>query len=383
MFARLYERLLRFKGDVIPFQIGDTHLAPPDSARLGALGFTKSHEPELYAYASPSGDIDLIDAIVDKVRRRNGMAFAGAANIQITCGATHALSSAFRAVMDPGEEVLLLTPYWPLIRGISRSVVVHPVEVPFSQAVLHRDSVDVAALIEKFITPKTAAIYLCNPNNPDGLVLTRDHLTAIGDVAQHHGLWVISDEVYEFFTYDNREHVSVASLPNMADRTMTVFSFSKSFALAGLRVGYVVGPKSAVNAIRKISHHTVYSVPRAMQRSALAAMTHGACFLEAARSRYQKARDVAVHKVCVDTPSPQGSTYLFLDLSPWVFDDDESCLRVLERLADAGLLLAPGHAFGAQYANWARLCFTAVEADVLEEGLERLNSVLATMDRRD
>ncbi len=378
IFARLYQRLDRFEGDVIPLQIGDTYLSPPQRARLSALDFDVTDGGRgFYRYAKPTGEEPLIQALVEKLRTTNQMGAVAPENIQVTCGATHALSCAIRATMDPGDEILLLTPYWPLIRGIARSVVVHPVEVPFSQAVLHRKQLDIEALIEKFVTPHTSAIYLCNPNNPDGLVLERSVLEAIGRVAQHHGLWVISDEVYELFTYDGRQHVSVASLPGMAERTMTTFSFSKSYAQAGLRVGYVTGPESAIAAVRKISNHTVYNVPRAMQRAALAALEFGDEFVREARARYQHVRDLAVATLDVPTGIPQGSTYLFVDLSEWVGPNEDSCLQVLERLAEVGVLLAPGAAFGERYANWARLCFTAVPEARLREGIERINRSLS------
>lgn len=375
IFTRLMERLARFEGDVIPLQIGDTHLPPPEASRLGALGFTGEHDPDLYAYSKPRGDDALIEAVVEKVQRDNGMAFARAENIQITAGATHALSCAMRAVLDPGDHILLMSPYWPLIRGIAQSCGVVPVEVPVSQALLGDPATDVEALLERYVTPQTRGIYLCTPNNPDGKVFTHAELRDIAKVVMRHGLWVLSDEVYERFVYDGLGHQSMATIPGMADHTLTAFSFSKSYAQAGLRVGYVVGPSDAIDAVRKLANATVYSISRAMQRAALAALRTGEPFLERARERYQRARDVAVEALGL-TQAPQGSTYLFLDLSPWL-GDSPSSLSLLERMADAGLLLAPGQAFGRDYGRWARLCFTAVEEDRLREGLARLCLVLA------
>ncbi len=378
IFARLYARLARFEGDVITFQVGDTCLPPPAAARLGALGFHEDHAIDLYSYSKPAGDAGLIDAVVDKVRRENAMNFVTSENVQITCGATHALSCAMRAVLDPGDEILLLAPYWPLIRGIARSVVVHPVEAPFSHVLLRRPEADAEVLLERFITPHTAALYMSNPNNPDGKVFSQAELAAVAHVAKRHDLWVISDEVYEFFTYDGRQHTSIATLPGMRERTITSFSFSKSYGLAGLRLGYVVGPRDAVGAVRKMSNHTVYNVPRAMQRAALAAIQHGDEFVNMARERYVKARDWAFDNIAAPAVKPQGSTYLFLDLSQWC-DPDEDVIRVLERMADAGILLTPGGAFGSKFGKWARLCFTAVERARLEEGIERFNRVLETL----
>lgn len=375
IFARLYERLATFEGDVIPFQIGDTCLPPPESSRLGALGFRTDHDPDLYAYSKPTGDPVFVAAIVDKLRRFNKLDYIKAENVQLTCGATHALSCAMRAVMDPGDQLLLLTPYWPLVKGIAISLAVRPVETPFSIEVL-RGGGDLEAHLEGYITPQTSALYLCNPNNPDGKVLTETELGAIARVARRHGLWVLSDEVYEHFTYDDHQHLSMASLPGMAERTMTCFSFSKSYGQAGLRVGYVVGPREAVEAVRKMANHTVYSVPRAMQRSAYMALTHGDTFLAEARERYLRARDYAFEHIEAPCALPQGGTYLFVDLGQWIGADGECSLSVLERMAEAGLLLAPGAAFGREFGDWARLCFSAVPHETLVEGIERFNRVL-------
>jgi aspartate/methionine/tyrosine aminotransferase len=384
IFARLYERLARYQGDVIPFHIGDTHLDPPEASRLGALGFATSGEPELYRYSAASGDASLIDALVDKVRTDNEMEFAHADNIQIVCGATHALSCSMRAVLDPGDELLVLSPYWPLIRGIAKSCSVVPVEVPY----LAETEGDLEEQLERHLTGRTAALYVCNPNNPDGKVLSHAELAAIARVAERHHLWVLSDEVYEKFLFDGLQHTSIATLPGMAGRTMTAFSFSKSYGQAGLRVGYVVGPAGAVGAVRKMSNHTVYSVPRAMQRAALAALQQGDAFLADARARYQDARDLALDTIEVPCPVPRGCTYLFLDLGRWVAPTDDCTLvggdgpSVLERLAEAGLLLAPGVAFGSDFGNWARLCFSSVPRDRLAEGIARLNQVLSSFEQR-
>lgn len=376
IFARLYERLASFKGDVIPFQIGDTCLAPPAASRLGALGFRTDHDPELYAYSKPTGDQDFVNAIVDKLRRFNKIEHVRAENVQLTCGATHALSCSMRAVMDPGDQMLLLAPYWPLVRGIAISLSVRPIETPFSMDVIRGEGADIEARLEEYITPQTSAMYLCNPNNPDGKVLSEAELTAIARVAQRHGLWVLSDEVYEHFTYDDREHISMAAIPGMAARTMSCFSFSKSYGQAGLRIGYVVGPKLAVQAVRKMANHTVYSVPKALQRSAHRALSQGDNFLVDARDTYRRARDYAYEHINAPCALPEGSTYLFVNLGEWIDAEGDCSLSVLERMAEAGLLMAPGAAFGHQFGDWARLCFSAVSHEVLVEGITRFNRVL-------
>lgn len=375
VFEGLKRRAQQYPGRIVPFHIGDTHLAPPEACRLGALGFSCDAEPDLYKYSPARGEEEFIGAVLAKVREVNGMTWADESNIQITAGATHALSCAVRAVLSPGDHILLLAPFWPLMRGISVSGGVRPVEVPFSQASQGEDASAIAARLESFITPQTAAIYFSTPNNPDGKLARTVELEAIAQVARRHDLWVLADEVYENFVFDGA-HRSIATLPGMAERTLTVFSFSKSYALAGLRVGYAVGPSDAIIAVRKMSNHTVYNVPRAMQEAAHRAMLHGAPWVDRARQVYREHRDLAYELVRAPCALPQGSTYLFLDLSEYCRGED-TCLGVLERLVDAGMLLTPGGAFGHLFHKWARLCYTSVPRAELEEALGRLNDVLA------
>lgn len=371
IFSRLYEKLAGFDGDVIPLQVGDTHMLPPiEGRRWDQLC---SDDRDLYAYGPAPGWPPLLEAIAAKVRSRNQIPVEPG-GVQITAGATHALACAVGALLDPGDEMILLTPHWPLIRGIAQSRSVVSLEVPFSQVLLSDPSVDPYALLARAVSAKTRVIYLCTPNNPDGMVLDGPTLTAIARVAQDAQLWVLADEVYEEFAYE-LPHRSIASLPGMAERTVTVFSFSKSYGQAGLRVGYVVGPRRVVEAIRKMSNHSVYNVPHALQRAALAALRGGDPFLVDAKARYRRARDLAQSALCVPARVPQGSTYLFIDLAGYG-GGVEGCLPVLERIAATGVVLAPGAPFGAAYADWARLCFTAVAEDRMLEGIERINRVL-------
>lgn len=374
IFARLVEKLPSLGGEIFPFHLGDTHLDPPPEACLHRIAWD-DRGPSLYRYAPPSGDPVLLAAIVAKLSRKNGMQVS-TSHVQVTAGATHAFACATRALLDEGDEVLILSPFWPLARGIVLSVGARPVEVPFSTELYSNPSVDPRALIRPFITDRTAAIYLINPNNPDGKVLGQAELAAVADLARHHGLWVLSDEVYEDFIFDGRSHLSIATLPGMDERTITVFSFSKSYAQAGLRVGYLVGPESAIAAIRKLANHSIYNVPRAMQRSALAALVHGEKFLASARDEYVRARDLAVAKLGIPCRVPEAGTYLFVDLAG-ALRGSEQVIDLLERLAAEGILLAPGEAFGAAHATWARLCYTAVPREKLGVGLEKMGKLLA------
>lgn len=355
IFAKLREHLAKFPGDVIPLQIGDTHLAPP--ARLDEVEWAEMTPADLYAYGNPAGWPALLEAIAAARACR-------VEQIQIACGATHALSCAVQALTDPGDEMILLSPHWPLIKGMCRGFHVTPVEVGIDASLDE---------LERAVTSRTSVLYFATPNNPDGTVLTRDRLRALGELAQRHELWIIADEVYEDYVYDGAEHVSIASLPGLAERTVTVSSFAKSYAQAGLRIGYAIAPERIAGTLKKLVNHSVYNVPVALQRAALGALTHGAAFLAEARTRYATARTRARTQLGPAlAPLPLGGAYLWVDLRRWGSD----CMGVLERCAGAGVLLAPGHAFGDAYAGFARLCFTGVTEARLEEGIARVRSVL-------
>jgi N-succinyldiaminopimelate aminotransferase len=377
LLARLRARLPA--RDVVPLHIGDTFLAPPPASQLPALDLQAG--PSLYAYPSPAGDQALREALAEKLRQDNGMQWVTGEHVQVTSGATHALSCALRALLAPGEELLVSAPYWPLMRGIAHAAGVGAVEVPCGPVLLERaGAATFEAILEAAITPRTAALYLSNPGNPSGCVLGPAELDALAAVARRHRLWVLADEVYEQFTYDGRRHHSIAAHPALAGCTLTAFSFSKSYGQAGLRVGYLVGPAHIMETVRCYIHHTIYSVPPVVQRAALAALRGGGEFLERARTLYCRARDLALEELCVPCAVPEGGTYLFLDLAPWVRRAGGDCaMAVLEPLASAGVLLTPGAGFGSAYGTWARLCFTAVPEPRLREGIHRINEVLARL----
>lgn len=369
--GELCEEAAQNNETVFTFHLGDTYLPPPFKSRLGELRFSSEHDPQLYEYSPTQGDAELRMLLVDKVQNQNNISIDGPENIQITCGASHGLASAVGAVCDAGDEVLLLTPYWPLIRGMVSSFGAHPIEVPFTQD-MRQESFDLGELLEGYLTDKTKAIYVANPNNPDGKVLTQQELDSIGNFATKQNLWILSDEAYEHYVYDNQKHISIGS--KYGDRTITAFSFSKTYAQAGIRVGYVVGSQQAIEGVQKIVAHSVYCVSRAMQYAAKEALIHGDDFIDEARHHYITARNNAYAQIEIPCIKPQGSTYLFLDLKNYL-KQGQTSRDVLDLFAKERVILAPGDIFGKHFTKSVRLCYTAVLPKHLEEGIERVNDV--------
>ena len=387
VFADLQARIDRLAArgeELVPLQIGDTWLAPP-AAASEVLAQLDGSDASIYRYGPTAGLPPLREAIANAVRR-HGLDVDPENEVLVGNGGTHALFCAARAVLDAGDEVLMASPYWPLAPGIFTSCGAIPVEVPLTQRLYSEPSLDAGALFAAAITPRTKAIYVISPNNPDGKVLSRAQLERIAAVAREHDLWVFSDEVYAETVFDG-EHVSIASLPDMRDRTIVLHSMSKSHALAGCRVGFAIAPGAVVASGRRVSTHSAFNVSVAMQRAALAALSDEA-FPKRAKEIYRDARDRSLASLSgapVRAHRADGATYLFLDFAP-AFDamgpelaGPRPLFALLERAVDRGVLLAPGDAFGAGYETCARLCTTAVPVERVQLGIQRLLEALDAM----
>ncbi len=361
-------------GDLVPLHIGDTYLAPPEGARFEER---TPGEPALFGYGDVRGTMELRNAIASRLARlgRAGAPIDPVSELLLGAGATHALFCAARSIFEPGDDVLLASPYWPLAHGVLVAAGARPVEVPLTPGA------DPGARFEAAITPRTRGIYLITPNNPDGRVLSYDALASIARVAEARDLWVIADEVYADYVYDG-EHVSFASLSGMRDRTVTAYSFSKSHALAGARVGYVVAPAHVIDVAQRVATHTIFNVPVVSQRVAVAAIAAEHPWVERARGVYRAARDAAVDALRgapVSFTVPSGASYLFLDFRPLL--GDRPLVALLERAIDRGVLLAPGEASGAGCEGWARLCFTSVPEARVRDGISKLRAAMEDLAR--
>jgi N-succinyldiaminopimelate aminotransferase len=299
---------------------------------------------------------------VEKVRARNGLR-CGPENVLITAGATGGLCAALGAITSPGDEVLILAPFWPLIRGIVGAFRAEPVEVPFYDRV-HSASDAVAAVAER-LTPRTSALYVSSPSNPTGRVLPEAWLAALAEWAEREGLWLVSDEVYEDFIYRG-SHASAARF--LPDRTLTVFSFSKAYGMAGNRTGYLVAPAAAITQAQKISTHTFYAAPTSGQVAGLRALRDGAAWIARARECYEAVGRGTAERLGV--AAPEGATFLFLDVSARL--DERGIWGFLEDCVGDGIALAPGPSCGSDYESWVRLCYTAAPPDQVLAAVDRL-----------
>jgi N-succinyldiaminopimelate aminotransferase len=364
-FSSLAHRLAAHRGEVYPLHVGDTWLDPPGGCRMEDL--RACDHPGLHRYAPPQGVPALLDAVVERVRARTGVA-TERGDVLIAAGATGGLGAALGAVLSPGDEVLVLAPYWPLIDGIVRSFHGVPVAVPFLGEV---DSPESAVeCVAAQLGERTVALYLNTPNNPTGRILPRAWLEALAEWTRRAGLWLFADEVYEDYAYAG-PHTYCRSLA--PERTFSVHSFSKAFGMAGNRCGYVVGPSAVMQDVRKVSTHSVYSTATASQAAALRSLDgRGDAWVLDARKQYQAAGNAAAAKLGIE--APEGSTFLFLDVKDALGQGGLG--EFLSACVDRGLFVAPGTSFGP-YPTSVRVCFTSAAPDVVSRGIDQLASLLA------
>ncbi len=351
--------------------IGDAYPEPPYSLPIDAA-FRRDH-PGFHRYCDTFGIAPLRDAIVEKLRDDNGLSVARS-NVLVTAGATNALSAIVQSIVDDGDEVLLLSPFWPFFRGMVRMAGGNPVEVPLYAALYDETNIDIRGLLERALTPKTAAVYLNSPNNPSGKVLTREQIRTVADFAARHDLWLVSDEAYDGMTFDGRDHVSPATLSGASERTISVFTFSKVFMFAGLRLGYAVAGEDVIRTVNRAMVHQLYSPSTVSQQMMVEPVRTRRAWSRAFVDECQAMRDRVAAMLRVKAPLPDGAYYFFFPVDAYL--GGRSRDGVIESLLDAGVAVAPGADFGDDFRGHIRICFAGESPERVIAGVERLNDVL-------
>jgi aspartate aminotransferase len=332
-------------------------------------------------YPDARGTLALREALVAKLSRENRIA-CEPDDIVMTLGGTHALCLAMQSLLGPGDEALVFSPHWmaiPKLIALAHGASYRTFPAYLAPAGGPEAPGALAARLDAAVGPKTRGIYLNTPNNPTGVVLSRAELEAIAKVASERDLWVVSDEAYEHLLFDGAQHVSIAALPGMAERTVSVYTLSKSYAMTGWRVGYVVSPPALRPVMGPLlSFYTTHGVFPAVQRAALAAVTGPQDAVEVMRRAYQERRDALMAGLAGQTaivvPRPSGAFYAFANVAGARAGRDIWDL-VREWLA-IGVAVLPGTAFGPEYTDWVRLSLATRSEDVIE-GARRLREHVA------
>ena len=332
-------------------------------------------------YTASTGIPVLRKAIFQKVTTENGLSVPNDDHVVVTNGGMHGLYILFRALLNAGDEVILPDPMWTEIAENVRLAGGKPVPV-----VLHEErgyQYDPTE-IEAAITPQTRAIFINSPHNPTGAVTSPDTLNAIAEIADKHDLMIISDEAYEHVIYDGLRHVSIGSLPAAQNRTISVFTMSKTYAMSGLRLGYLaINNPQILERIKKLVRCTINGVNSVTQHGAAAALNGPQDATRSMADEYQKRRDI-LFSALEEAPylqafKPKGAFYLWARMGPeWPgYDGQKDDWSVTNYLIDsAGIGSSPGSAFGPAGDGYIRFAFSC-STDQVEEAASRLPEVLS------
>jgi Aspartate/tyrosine/aromatic aminotransferase len=375
-------RELKSKGiDIIGLSLGEPDFKTPKHVQEAAKDAID--EGKYFSYPPVAGYQDLREAIAKKLREENNISEAKAENIVVSTGAKHSIANTFMCLLNEGDEVVIFSPYWVSYAEIIKLAGGVPVLI---EGTLENNFKATAQQLEEAITDKTKAVIYSSPCNPTGSVFSQSELEAIADVIKkHEGIMVIADEIYELINFTGK-NFSIASLPGMFDRTITVNGFSKGYAMTGWRVGYICAPLAIAKACEKIQGQFTSGGTGVAQRAALAAISGDQSpskeMAEAYFNRRQLVLDLLQEIPGIKTHIPEGAFYFFPDVTAFfgksahghtVKDADDLCLYLLEV---ANVSLVTGGAFGAP--NCVRLSYAASE-DELKEALKRIKKALAEL----
>lgn len=357
---------LRAAGEpVFAFHGGEPFFDTPDPIKQ-ALNTAVAENKTRYA---PSSGIEpLRSALVAKLARRNHIS-ATEEEVLVTVGGAHALYCAFQAVLDPGSDCLLFSPYWTPIADMIRGAEARPLFVPTSSA--RRNGV--RATLEQFATPATRAVYYNTPQNPSGLVFTREDAGEVAAFARSRDLVVIADEAYEDLIYDG-EHVSIASLPGMAERTISTYTFSKSYGMTGWRIGYAVAQEPFMTGMRKLVLYSTNGVATFVQWAAVEALKIPEEYRLARLAEYRERRDLLVHglnELGFPCELPAGAFYAFPRIDRLGKDSRKAAARLLE---EAHVATIPGAVFGTQGEGHVRFGYST-SLTAIQQGLDALRKL--------
>ncbi len=342
------------------------------------IGALRGMASKVNHYAPPGGFLSLREAICRKARKDNRIRNASPENVVVTCGSQEALLLATACTLDPRERIIIPDPsfmaYLPTIKLFNAKPIFWKLD-PWNGFEPDPDE------LRRTIIPRnTGALILNTPANPTGNVIRKKVLEEIADIAVEHDLYVFADEAYEALVYDDAKHVSFASLNGMQDYALTFQTFSKTYAMAGFRLGYVIAPPELAAAIRKSHVYSTIAAPTVSQRLGEAALRLPRRHVEAMRRSYDRRRRIAVDRLNgmgLPTPMPSGAFYTFSDITRTGYDSRRFALALLR---EGHVAAVPGTDFGAGGEGFVR-CSFATEEMQLVKGLDRMEKFVRSLNR--
>ncbi|MBQ1510525.1 MAG: aminotransferase class I/II-fold pyridoxal phosphate-dependent enzyme [Selenomonadaceae bacterium] len=355
--------------DVISLGVGEPDFITPWSIRESCVyGLERGYT----SYTANRGMMELREEIAGYYARRYGNTYDAATDILVTVGVSEALDIAMRAVLSPGDEVLIPEPCYVSYQACTTLAGGVPIAVP---AKIENEFRITPAELEEHVTDKTRVLLIGYPNNPTGAIMTRKDLLAIADFAEKHDLIVISDEIYGDLTYGGNEHTCFSSLPNMQERTILLNGFSKAYAMTGWRIGYSLANPTITAAMTKIHQYTMLCAPITAQVAALEALRHGEKYMKKMVAEYDRRRHLIYDgftKMGLECFEPKGAFYIFPNITSTGYNSNDFAEKLLEA---EHVALVPGSAFGACGEGHVR-CSYATSIDKISEALARIENFL-------
>lgn len=355
--------------DVISLSVGEPDFSTPWHIRQEGI---HTLEKGKTWYSANAGMIALREAISRYVQRHNHITYDPKREVLVTVGGSEAIDLAFRALVRPGDEVLIPEPCFVCYDPLTRMA--GGVPVPVVTRV--EDSFQLTAeAVKAAITPRTKILVLAYPNNPTGAIMPREALESIAEVLRGTDIMVLSDEIYGDLTYGDRKHVSMASLPDMQERTILVSGFSKAFAMTGWRLGYACAPAPIMQMMTKLHQFGIMCAPTTAQYAGIEAMNSGDGDVETMRDEYDMRRRFIVDRLnhmglsCFE---PQGAFYVFPSIAVTGMSSEEFCSRLLE---EKHVAVIPGDAFGKSGEGFVRISY-CYSIKHVEEALNRIEDFL-------
>ena len=358
--------------DILKFGTGEPDCDTPENIKNAAkaamdAGFTK--------YTAATGIPELKQAVCDKLKKQNNID-CEISNVLVTNGGKQALFNCFMAILDPGDEVIVPSPYWvsyadmiAVCDGESVYVDTRPNNFKLT-----------AKMVASAITPKTKALILNSPSNPTGAVIEQDEIEKIAKLALEHNFYVISDEVYEYFLYDDKKMFSIGSIPEVKDLVFIVNAVSKSYSMTGWRIGYIAGPADVIKPMGSLQSHATSNPCSIAQKAALEALTGPQDSIKKMATQFAERRDY-VYKELSQIPGfklekPEGAFYAFIDVSAHFKDGMNDSFAFTEFLMEkAKVAVVPGGAFGKEGNDYIRFSYASSMKDI-EEGIKRIKEAL-------
>ncbi len=359
------------ENDAINLSQGMPDFSPPKELTQGISRALKQDE---HQYTVTYGNYDLREKIAEKLSLYNHITADPEDEITITCGASEAIASSILALINPGDEVLILEPWYENYVPITLLAQGKPVFVGLSEDTFNLNEES----IKEKISDKTKLVILNTPHNPTGKVFTSSEQNIISDMCQDHDLIALTDEIYEHIIYDDEKHISLGSISGMEDRTITVSGFSKTFSITGWRLGYVASEKELMSGIRKVHDYLTVCAPSILQKAVMQSFQLQQTYFEELKERYLKNRNFLLkelNKLDFNAFKPSGAYYLFADISSFGMKDKEFADFLVR---DKGVATVPGTSFyqkqedlpnrGEQYVRFS----FSQKMNTLQEAIKRI-----------